>query len=117
MRFLLITPPRAAPDETEAECDWYPKAETAPPYSAEKLPQIALPTRTAPPYDPLFPVRMLSVRRMLITPEWTYTPPPWVISAPAAPYGVVTPPVIALMFVAKSDWAPPVIVKPSRAVG
>ena len=44
-------------------------------------------------------------------------PPPWVTSAPVAPYGVLMPPVTSLMLVGKSDWAPPVIVNPSMATG
>ena len=32
-----MTPPRATPKATELGCDWYPNADTPPPYSAEKL--------------------------------------------------------------------------------
>ncbi len=43
-------------------------------------------------------------------------PPPWVTSAFGAPIGVVVPPVVVSMLVAKSACAPPVMVNPSMAL-
>ena len=68
-----------------------------------------------PAYEPLLPRMTLSVIRRPMTPEWTKTPPPWVTSAPSAPYGVLMPPLTSLMLAGKSDCDPPVIVKPSIA--